>query len=97
MANAEVARSAVAARSALVLARESGSEPYSRSNLKAQAGALPVRLADDETRPPRRHRPARLLVGEGTSEQRGRGGQVRTLAFWESRSGVRDGVLDLRA
>jgi hypothetical protein len=36
-------------------------------------------------------------VGEGTSEQRVRGGQVRTLAFWESRSGVRDRVLDLRA
>jgi hypothetical protein len=39
----------------------------------------------------------RFLLGEGTSEQRGRGGQVRTLAFWESRSGVRDGVLDLHA
>jgi hypothetical protein len=38
-----------------------------------------------------------VLLGESDSEQRVRGGQVRTLAFWESRSGVRDGVLDLRA
>jgi len=38
-----------------------------------------------------------LLLGEGTSEPSVRGGQARTLAFWESRSGVRDRVLDLRA
>jgi hypothetical protein len=37
----------------------------------------------------------RLRLGEGTSEQRVRGGQVRTLAFWESRSGVPDRVLDV--
>ena len=39
----------------------------------------------------------RSLLGEGTSEPRVKGGQVRTLAFWESRRGVRDRVLDLRA
>lgn len=33
---------------------------------------------------------ALMVVGEGTSEQRVRGGQVRTLASWESRRGVRD-------
>ena len=38
-----------------------------------------------------------LSLGEGTSEQRVKSGQVRTLAFWESRSGVRDRVLDLSA
>ena len=48
-------------------------------------------------------KPGRLLahwrqgLGERESEQRLRDGQVRTLAFWESRSGVRDGVLDFRA
>jgi hypothetical protein len=51
-------------RSAPPVPRESGSEPHGRSILKAQAGALRVRLADDENRQPRRHRPARLLVGE---------------------------------
>jgi hypothetical protein len=40
---------------------------------------------------------SRSDLGEGTSEQRVRGRKVRTLAFWESRSGVRDGVLDVRA
>ncbi len=43
--------------------------------------------------PAPRQPPRRSELGEGTSEQRVKAGQVRTLAFWESRSGGRDRVL----
>jgi hypothetical protein len=57
----EAARSAVSARSArsaLVLARESTGEPHGPIILKAQAGALRVRLTDDENQRQRRSRVA---------------------------------------